>query len=244
MTPSQSSDTTPSSRLVALAELTVFVAIALISKQVLDEIIWRYAGPISLVGTLILLTVYMKLRGQSWRTTGLPALPGRRAKLMLAPKTLLAFGAFALAVGGTMLGAEVLNLDFMDEMPPGVEDRWGGMEGNLPLFLLWLGIVWTSAAFGEEMFFRGFVITRLIDVLAGARSNPFLVGLIAVVVAAALFGYGHYYYQGLRGLIMTGAIGLAFGTMFLVYKRNLWPLIILHGLVDTIGFTARYLGLE
>ncbi len=42
----------------------------------------------------------------------------------------------------------------------------------------------------------------------------------------------------------TGTIGLAFGTLFLVYKRNLWPLIIFHGLIDTAGFTALYLGLE
>lgn len=204
ITPSQNT----SARAVALFELTAFVAIALVSKQILDDIIWRYAGPISLIGTLVLLSVYMQWRGQSWRDMGLPAVPGRRAKLMILPKALLVFVAFGAAVGSVMLGSQALGLTFMSEMPQGVEDRFGAIEGNLPMFLLWMGIVWTSAAFGEEMFFRGFVITRLIDVFTGVKSNPVLVGLIAVVLAAALFGYGHYYYQGLRGLIMTGAIGL------------------------------------
>ncbi|MGH7019085.1 MAG: hypothetical protein ACREEY_04360 [Brevundimonas sp.] len=42
----------------------------------------------------------------------------------------------------------------------------------------------------------------------------------------------------------TAAIGNAFDAAFLLMKRNLWPVVLVHGLVDTINFTALYLGLE
>lgn len=35
------------------------------------------------------------------------------------------------------------------------------------MLLLWLGIVWTAAAFGEEIFFRGFLITRTMALFGG-----------------------------------------------------------------------------
>jgi CAAX protease family protein len=226
-----------SKNLIAAIELVGFVAFALILKRVFDPLFWRYAGPVSLIIVLIVLTRYMRMRRETWAGMGLIALPGARAKLMLIPKTLLAFVGFAIAVATVLLGGEVLGLEFMSEIPEGVEDRWGDIKGNLPLYLLWLGIVWTAAAFGEEMFFRGFIITRLQSVFSGVK----FASVIAVILAAAFFGYVHMYYQGLRGFFTTGAIGLAFGATFLLMKRNLYPVILVHGIVDTIGFTARFM---
>lgn len=108
------------------------------------------------------------------------------------------------------------------------------------MLLLWLGIVWTAAAFGEEMFFRGFLITRASALFLGVPLAP----AFAVLLPALLFGLGHFYYQGLRGLVMTAAIGIAFGAAFLLLKRNLWPLVLVHGVIDTINFFALYLGLD
>jgi len=225
------------SRRTALIDLVVFVAFALISKKLLDPIIWRYAGPVTLVTTLVLLTAYMRVRGESWASMGLGALPGVRAKLLLIPQTMLTFAAFAGVVAAVLFGSQALGLEFMSEMPEGVEERWGDIRGNLQLYLVWMLIVWTAAAFGEEMFFRGFLITRLMTVFEGVKFAP----VFAVVLPALLFGYGHMYYQGLRGFVMTGAIALAFGTMFLLFKRNLYPVILVHGIVDSIGFTARFM---
>ncbi|VAW06235.1 hypothetical protein MNBD_ALPHA05-1076 [hydrothermal vent metagenome] len=226
-----------SKNLIAAIELVGFVAFALILKRAFDPLFWRYAGPVSLIIVLIVLSGYMRIRRETWAGMGLIALPGARAKLMLIPKTLLAFVGFAIAVATVLLGGEVLNLEFMSEIPEGVEDRWGDIKGNLPLYLLWLGIVWTAAAFGEEMFFRGFIITRLQSVFSGVK----FASVIAVILAAAFFGYVHMYYQGLRGFFTTGAIGLAFGATFLLMKRNLYPVILVHGIVDTLGFTARFM---
>ena len=90
------------------------------------------------------------------------------------------------------------------------------------------------------MFFRGYLITRLRQAFSGTVLAPAL----AVLFAAIFFGYGHMYYQGWRGFVLTGMIAIAFGTMFLLFKRNLWPLIILHGSIDTLTFTVQYLGIE
>ncbi len=229
-----------SEKLIALIEVIGFVAFALILKRVMDPFFWRFSGPASLVITIILLTIYMKFRQLNWLEMGLLPLPGLKAKLLLIPQVLLTATAFATAVAAVFIGGKMLGLEFMSEVPAGVEERWGDIKGNLPNYLLWLVIVWTAAAFGEEMFFRGFLITRLQTAFKGLP----LATVLAVLLPALLFGYGHMYYQGLRGLIVTGTIALVFGTMFLVFKRNLWPIILLHGLIDTLTFTALYMDWE
>jgi len=224
----------------AVIEVAVFAILALASKWVLSLVMWRYAGPVSLFFLIGVITVYSRTQGRTWRDMGLKKLEGTRAKLMVFPQMLMVMAAFAAAVAITVFGGQAIGLEFMGAIPEGVEDRWGAIEGSLPHLLLWLGIVWTAAAFGEEMFFRGFMITRLQAALTGV---PFA-SVFAVILAAAFFGYGHVYYQGLRGFITTGAIALAFGAMFLVFKRSLWPMIFFHGVIDTIGMVGLYFGTD
>jgi membrane protease YdiL (CAAX protease family) len=224
----------------AAIELAVFGALALALRIGFDPLFWQFAGPASLLATLACVAFYLRRRGEGWSELGLIPLKGLKAKLMVLPQALLVFGLFGVAVASVLQISEALGWDFMKDIPPGVEDRWGAVEGNLPLFLLWLGIVWTAAAFGEEMFFRGFLVTRT---LALFRGVPFA-AVFAVLIPALLFGLGHFYYQGLRGLVTTTAIGIAFGAAFLLLKLNLWPLVLIHGIVDTINFTVLYLGLE
>lgn len=224
----------------AAIELAVFGALALVLRVAFDPLFWRYAGPVSLIVTLVCLSIYLRRRGEGWSAFGLIPLAGARPKLMILPKALLVFCFFAAAVAGILAAAEVLGWTFMSEIPHGVEDRWGDVRGNLPMLMLWLGIVWTAAAFGEEMFFRGFLIGRTQALCAGLP----LASVFAVLIPALLFGLGHAYYQGLRGLITTAAIGIAFGSAFLVLKRNLWPIVLVHGVVDTINFITLYNGSE
>jgi len=224
----------------ALAELAMVVTFALGFKFALDQIIWVYAGPISLLTTLVLYSLYLWRRGENWAPLGLRALPGLKSKLLVLPQALLALVSIFACGNLAGVAGDQLGLWTYGEQPVGVEQRWGAIEGNLPIYLLWLAITWTSAAFGEEMFFRGFLITRF---QAAFASIP-MSAVLAVVFAGAIFGYGHFYYQGVRGLVSAGAIGLVLGALFLLYKRNLWPLILAHGLVDTLVFTALYLGLD
>ena len=222
----------------AIAELVGFVAFALISKQMMDSAFGAYSGPASLITTLILLTIYMHQRGEKWASMGLRALPGTRAKLLLLPQAFLIFVAVLTTIALLTKGLELLGQHFMSETPEGEVERWGDIEGNLQQYLILIALSWISAGFGEEMFFRGFVITRLQTVLNDTR----LASAFAVLLAALLFGYVHFYYQGLTGLVNATAIGLIFGAFFLLYKRNLWPLVLAHGFINSLGYTSDFMG--
>ncbi len=43
-------------------------------------------------------------------------------------------------------------------------------------------------------------------------------------------------------MFKTGAIGLVFGIAYLAVQRSLWPLILAHGLIDTIDMITHYFG--
>jgi membrane protease YdiL (CAAX protease family) len=113
------------------------------------------------------------------------------------------------------------------------------LRGNPALYLvLLIPVSWGSAAFGEELICRGFILRRLCDALGGGRGAQ----LGAVLGQAALFGCAHAY-LGPRGMLNAGALGLLAGLCYLMNGRNLWPLILAHGLVDTVGMTVLFLGL-
>ncbi len=109
----------------------------------------------------------------------------------------------------------------------------GDLRGNLPRLAGMLLLTWTLVAFGEELLFRGFLLTRLESMLGS--------GGAAVLAQALLFGAGHAY-LGARGALTAGAVGLAFGTVYLFAGRNLWPLVIAHGLIDSVSLVALFGG--
>jgi hypothetical protein len=109
---------------------------------------------------------------------------------------------------------------------------------NWKAALLSLLLIWTFAAFGEELGYRGYLLTRAADV--GGRSQwAYWVGMLFVSV---LFGYGHYY-KGPGGVIDSGMAGLILGTAYLLSRRNLWVCILAHGFIDTVAVIAWFMGL-
>jgi membrane protease YdiL (CAAX protease family) len=101
-----------------------------------------------------------------------------------------------------------------------------------------LAIVWTFAAFGEEISYRGYLTLRGSDALGGST----IAWIIATVAAAVLFGFGHYY-KGPVGIVDSGVAGLILGAAYLLSGRCLWTTILAHGLIDTTGVILLYLGL-
>ena len=57
--------------------------------------------------------------------------------------------------------------------------------------------------------------------------------------AKALFGAAHAY-QNPLGMAITGTLGLLMGVIVLASGRNLWPVIIGHGLYDASRFVLFY----
>jgi membrane protease YdiL (CAAX protease family) len=117
--------------------------------------------------------------------------------------------------------------------PSGFEE----ITGHWLAALRWLLIIWTFAAFGEEISYRGYLVTRAADV--GARSKTAY--WIAVLMVSVLFGYGHYY-KGPSGIVDSGMAGLVLGTAYLLSGRNLWVCILAHGFIDTVGVVALFFG--
>ena len=76
--------------------------------------------------------------------------------------------------------------------------------------------------------------------LADLRSKETqLTWAIAIVGQAIIFGLVHAY-QSPAGMIKVGLIGLVFGISYLAVKRNLWPLILAHGLIDSLDMISHY----
>lgn len=133
----------------------------------------------------------------------------------------------ALVVGG--LAALGVTLPALDE------SRFNPVAGNPALFALMLVLAWTTIAFGEELFYRAFLLTRLVD-------HADVGEWVAVLLGGALFGLVHFA-EGPVGVLSNGAFGVLFGLIYLRSGRNLWITVVGHGLVNTLRFTLLYLGL-
>jgi hypothetical protein len=159
----------------------------------------------------------IRLRDGGWSAMGFKRPASWRRILQIAA------GAAALRI---VLG------DFVIE-PSGAEE----VTGNIKVALLWLLIVWTFAAFGEEIAYRGYLVTRGAD--SGKRSVAAY--WISVVVVSVFFGYGHYY-KGPAGILDSGVAGLILGAAYIVSGRNLWASILAHGFIDTVGIVTLFFG--
>jgi membrane protease YdiL (CAAX protease family) len=98
-----------------------------------------------------------------------------------------------------------------------------------------LGLVWTFAAFGEEVAYRGYLLKRAADVGNWSRTAC----VFALLWSSTLFGFGHYY-KGPSGVLESTVSGLILGSAYLLTKRVLWAPIFAHGLSDTFAVVATY----
>lgn len=120
--------------------------------------------------------------------------------------------------------------------PDRAAETFAAVEGNAALLLTVLPLVWLFAALGEEFLYRGFLMTRLANAGGGSRAA----WACAVVLQGLLFGTAHAY-QGRPGVVGAAVYGLAYGLAARM-SGSLWPAIVGHGLLDTLGFVLLYLG--
>jgi membrane protease YdiL (CAAX protease family) len=111
------------------------------------------------------------------------------------------------------------------------------ITGNAKIALLALLLVWTFAAFGEEIAYRGYLLTRAADI--GRRST--MAYWVGIVLVSILFGYGHYY-KGPSGIVDSGIAGLILGVAYMLANRNLWACILAHGFIDTFAVIDAFFG--
>lgn len=181
--------------------------------------------------SIMVATVLLKLRGSSWTQIGLSRPQSWKRTILLGIGVLVALLVMNIAVQVIAInlpGAEVAPID---------QSRFNPIGGNLVIFLLFVLLSWTTIAFGEEMFYRAFMITQLQDVFPGSKLGT----AIVLLVSSTIFGLVHWV-EGPLGVINTFAMGLILGAVYLRSGRNLWITIIAHGLANSIRFLFLFLG--
>ena len=131
-----------------------------------------------------------------------------------------------------ILFAAVVTLEHLGYGKQRLGDIGEELKGNAPLVAARVVVSLVVVGFVEEFIFRGFVMSRIAATLGGTR---WAWGL-ALIGQAALFGAAHGYQQ-LYGMVLTGAIGLLLGSVYLLSGRNLWMPIIGHGVYDAVHAT-------
>jgi hypothetical protein len=180
---------------------------------------------------IVVASLVLKLQASSWRQIGLAQPWSWLRTALLGFVTFL--GTIVLVNGVQWITLSVPGL----ATEPADLSRFNQLAGNLPLFLLYLLLAWTTITFGEEMFYRAFLISQLEAVFQGIKIEQ----VLAVLISSLAFGFAHYQ-EGVVGMLSTAAMGFLFALIYLRTGRNLWVTIIAHGLANTLRFLFIFIG--
>ncbi len=210
----------------------------LIPLATLAFICFMYFGPITrtafeniIISIVIIAANFLEYKGKPFSALGL-----YREKftmknvLVLAP--IAAFGLFALYVFVIVPGIETLT---------GVPIDYSSMaqlKGDLPTAIIWVLIVWATAAFGEEIIFRGYFMRQFVKFFGDSKISL----VINILIFSSFFGYMHMQ-QGITGQIVAGTTGALLSIIFYLRKYDLWFNIMVHGFFNTLGILCFYFGL-
>jgi membrane protease YdiL (CAAX protease family) len=120
---------------------------------------------------------------------------------------------------GLYLAARALRIN-ASVIPSGLSDTWW----RVPMLVL----VAFADGWAEEIIVVGYLLTRLGQLGVGAR---------AALVCSSLLRGTYHLYQGFGAGLGNVAMGLVFGYAWQRTGR-LWPLVIAHGLIDTVTFVG------
>lgn len=191
---------------------------------------YRHRIPVSKTPELVLLGwISLRLRGLGWRAVGLSRWRSWPVTIAVGVALGAVLEAFQLLVTQPILSR------LLGRQPD--LDLFRMLTGNIKMTLLFIALSWTLAAFGEELFWRGYLMNRVADLLGRTQ----VAWIVSVVMVNAVFGLAHGY-QGLTGWIEEGLAGIFLGLMYLRTGRNLCVPIIAHGVSDTIDMVLLFLG--
>ncbi|WP_299106746.1 CPBP family intramembrane glutamic endopeptidase [uncultured Tenacibaculum sp.] len=106
---------------------------------------------------------------------------------------------------------------------------------SLPSTLSLLALIWVSAAFGEEIVFRGYLMRQFTKFFGSSKISL----VINILLLGFIFGWIHAY-QGISGQILAGITGMLLAIIFHIRKSDLWFNIAVHGFVDTVALIFIY----
>src|SRR2546430_11491729 len=212
-----------------LIDIVVLVAVTFLLDTILGAFI---PAPINLEKGFVFDAIgKMLLVGVAW---GLIRLRGQRLADIGLKRPASWAHTFMIGIG---LAAIVFIAMYLSEKAGFRRDlsKFKDVQGNLELAVLGVFYAFLGAGFYEEFMFRGFLMQGL-AMLFGAGRGAWIV---ACIVQGALFGLAHAY-QNPLGIAITGTLGVLMGLIVLASGRNLWPVIIGHGLFDASRFVLFY----
>lgn len=209
--------------IVALVAMT-FLLDALLGFFITAPINWVKGFVLDAIGKVLLVVVgcgLVWLRGQRLADIGLRG-PESWTRTLLV---------------GIGLAAVVFVAMYISERAGFRRDlsKFKDVQGNLEVTIYGVLYAFIGAGFYEEFTFRGFLMQGLAMIFGGSRAA----WILACVVQGALFGLAHAY-QNPLGVAITGTLGVLMGLLVLASGRNLWPVIIGHGLFDASRFVLFY----
>ncbi len=214
----------PTSSLVTLALISL-VAIFLIVSGV------RRKPSLGILLSVILIVIAARLGQTSLAQMGL-----------VQPENWLSTVLLGLLIGG---GLSVLSIMLIEPLIEHITKQphdvsvLERVRGNWKALLSWLVVVWVVVAVGEEVLYRGFLMSQIIKLLG----TSLLALLLNVLITSIIFGLSHSY-QGRSGPWSTGIIGACLGVIYILSGFNLWLPILVHGVIDTVALILMSLGAD
>jgi len=173
----------------------------------------------------------MWLRRVSWRSVGL-------CRPESWPATVVAAIVIGLAYDALDIGAVLPLLHRLTGEPLEL-GQFASLKGNARMLALLVAASWVSAAFLEEMLYRGYFLNRVADVFGRTIAG----WTLSAVLASLVFGLAHHA-QGVTGVLDNVLAGGLFAGLYFASGRNLWLPILVHGIIDTTSVVLLYLGLQ
>lgn len=218
----------------SLLEILIVLSVMLLVKDIADGFNAIGAGGIAMWSGILVATLFMKKNKISWKDRGLSLPVGRKdwfksvGLIFLAIVSIIVLMAVVVPLVSSLLGVSV---------PATASDRFEFFLGKPLIFSAYLLVViWIGAALGEELLMRGFLLNTLIVILGDNKKGV----VAAVVLHSVIFGMLHIS-QGVPGIIGTGLVAILFGVIYLYNDRKLFPLIIAHGIFNSLGLFVYYL---
>ncbi len=223
-------------KLAKLLEITIIFSTApiiiIIGYPLLEDnpIFLQSIAWVANIFMLLLIWLGLRLRKQNWQHLGLSI------KNINLRNILISFVVFIIAMIGFVLGSVIMaNITGIPESAD--MSGYNYLQGNLPMLIVALVAVFIASSFGEEVIYRGFLITRISEF----KLNDKNLIKFAVVISSIIFGFIHYAW-GPMGIVQTSFMGFALAISYIKLKRNLWILIFAHAYMDSILMIQMYLG--
>jgi membrane protease YdiL (CAAX protease family) len=209
--------------IIVLVAVT-FVLDAALAALVHEPINWKTGFVLDAVGKILLVGIscgLVLLRGERLADIGLKQPESWTRTLLI----------------GIGLAAVVFIAIYVSEKAGFRRDlsKFKDVQGNLEVTIYGVLYAFIGAGFYEEFTFRGFLMQGLAMLFGGSRGA----WIGACILQGALFGLAHAY-QNPLGIAITGTLGVLMGLLVLASGRNLWPVIIGHGVFDASRFVLFY----